>query len=149
MKKLLFIVAVIVLGFTATASANAEERGDNLETICAMKEKAFTQRYHGEMDKAEQTLLQAISIFSIQPEDIRSEYHLLEADLYYTLARYYSLNDKTDDSLKALRKAVKLGWNNYDFLSMDNELVNIRKTKAFRSIMNELRLNSAQYAEKI
>jgi len=148
MKKLLFILAVIVLGFTAT-SAKAEERTDNLETICAMKEKAFRQRCHGEMDKAEQTLLQAISIFSIQSEDIQSEYHLLEADLYYTLARYYSLNDKTNESVRALRKAVKLGWNNYDFLAMDNELVKIRKTKAFKSIMNELRTNSTQFAENI
>ena len=137
---------MLILGLTSV-DMKAQEPENQIEVICAMKDKAFTERYQGDFNKAEKTLLQALNIFSMQPENLQSEYQMVEADIYYTLARYYSLNNKANDSIKALRKAVNLGWNNYNFLAMDSELVKIRKTKAFQSIMEELRVRNTQFAD--
>jgi tetratricopeptide (TPR) repeat protein len=54
---------------------------------------------------------------------------------YYNLACSYALLKKVDPSLRALRKALELGYRNFRFLREDRDLDAIRKDKRFRQLL--------------
>ena len=56
----------------------------------------------------------------------------------YNVACVYSLQKKTDQAIKALEKAIKLGFNNVDQIEDDSDMDNIRKDKRFVKIMAKL-----------
>ncbi len=59
--------------------------------------------------------------------------------VFYNLACSYSLMSRLDAAFAALRKAVKLGYDDTKWLTKDPDLENLRKDSRFETIKRELR----------
>lgn len=55
----------------------------------------------------------------------------------YNLACDYSLLKESNLCLRALEKALKLGWRDFKFMEEDKDLEYIRKDKRFRELINK------------
>jgi len=53
--------------------------------------------------------------------------------LHYNLACYYSLTEKTQKSLSALKKTVELGYKSYPEIQTDPDLKNLRNDAEFKT----------------
>ncbi len=58
---------------------------------------------------------------------------------HYNLACSYSLLRKTDLALRALRKAIELGYRDFRYIQEDHDLDYIRSDPRFRQLMQECR----------
>jgi tetratricopeptide (TPR) repeat protein len=56
---------------------------------------------------------------------------------HYNLACSYALLKKVDPALRALRKALELGYRNFRFLHEDSDLDALRKDRRFRQLLRE------------
>ena len=56
---------------------------------------------------------------------------------HYNLACRYALLKQRDKAIVALRKAVELGYRDFDFIKEDHDLDSIRKDPRFRKLMKE------------
>ncbi|MBI1831925.1 MAG: hypothetical protein HYR84_10800 [Planctomycetes bacterium] len=56
---------------------------------------------------------------------------------HYNLACSYSLLKKADHALRALRKALELGYRDFRYLREDRDLVAVRKDPRFRQMLRE------------
>lgn len=56
---------------------------------------------------------------------------------HYNLACSFALLNKVEPSLRALRKALELGYRNFRFLREDRDLDAIRKDPRFRRLLRE------------
>ncbi|MBA4366423.1 MAG: hypothetical protein C0403_02160 [Desulfobacterium sp.] len=70
------------------------------------------------------------TIVSIKPEMNSS---------YYNIACLYSKQNDTEDALDWLTKAIEKGYKNFDRITTDKDLDNIRKTQTFHIIVNQLK----------
>jgi tetratricopeptide (TPR) repeat protein len=59
--------------------------------------------------------------------------------VFYNLACSYSLMSRLDAAFAALRKAVKLGYDDAQWLTKDPDLANLRQDSRFEAIQRELR----------
>ncbi|MFC1646238.1 tetratricopeptide repeat protein [Candidatus Omnitrophota bacterium] len=61
---------------------------------------------------------------------------LLPSDyiVYYNLACSYSLLGDIDNSLKNIKRAIELGYNDFDYMNKDPDLSNLRVDKKFEGI---------------
>lgn len=57
---------------------------------------------------------------------------------WYNLACSYSLVQRVDEALDALRQALQLGYNDLEFLGKDPDLVNVRRSPKFRQLLESL-----------
>ncbi len=57
---------------------------------------------------------------------------------YYNLACSYSLLKKIDHALRALRKAIELGYSDYRYLREDHDLDAVRHDPRFRQLLRDL-----------
>ncbi len=62
--------------------------------------------------------------------------------LHYNLACYYSLTDKPPASLNALKKAVNLGYKEFQGIETDPDLENLRNHEAFKTWFQSARQES-------
>lgn len=60
-----------------------------------------------------------------------------EPTFRYNLACSYALLDMIEQSVAALRDAIRLGYNDLDYLEKDEYLENVRGTREFRRLMAE------------
>ena len=60
--------------------------------------------------------------------------------VFYNLASYYSVVNKTDLALEPLDKALSLGFNDCDILRKDPDLKNLRKQEDFRRTLEKHQL---------
>ena len=60
-----------------------------------------------------------------------------DALAHYNLACSYSLLKKVDRALRALRKAIELGYHDFRYLREDRDLDAIRKDPRFRQLLRE------------
>ena len=60
-----------------------------------------------------------------------------DAIVYYNLACSYSLVEDIDNSLKAIKKAIELGYDDFDHMNNDPDLVNLRKDKRAEEILSK------------
>ena len=56
---------------------------------------------------------------------------------HYNLACRYALLKQRDKAIVALRKAVELGYRDFDFIKEDHDLDSIRKDPRFRKLLKE------------
>ena len=56
---------------------------------------------------------------------------------HYNLACRYALLKQRDKAIVALRRAVELGYRDFDFMKEDHDLDSIRKDPRFRKLMKE------------
>jgi hypothetical protein len=57
---------------------------------------------------------------------------------HYNLACRYALLKQRDKAITTLRKAVELGYRDFEFMQEDHDLDSIRKDPRFRKLMKEL-----------
>ncbi|MBI2093549.1 MAG: hypothetical protein HYT88_02355 [Candidatus Omnitrophica bacterium] len=60
--------------------------------------------------------------------------------IWYNLACSFSLLNRVDESLDALRKAVGLGYNNLKHLQGDPDLSNLRRSPKYRQFLDAVAL---------
>ena len=58
--------------------------------------------------------------------------------VYYNLACSYSLLNDIENAIKSLRHAVLLGYNNFRFLQIDEDLENLRADKRFKEFVAKI-----------
>ena len=72
--------------------------------------------------------------------DLRlSELRHDDSVVHYNLACSYSLLGLIDDSLRALKKSVMLGYEDFEYLQRDPDLENLRKDSRFQHFLQELK----------
>ena len=59
--------------------------------------------------------------------------------VFYNLACSYSLTDRIDDSITALKKAVHLGYDDSKWMDTDPDLNKVRTDPRYRSIRHQLK----------
>lgn len=57
--------------------------------------------------------------------------------VFYNLACSYSLLKELDVSLEALRKAIKLGYDDFSYIQKDLDLENLRQDKRYKTLFIE------------
>lgn len=57
--------------------------------------------------------------------------------VFYNLACSYSLLKELDVSLEALRKAIKLGYDDFSYIQKDLDLENLRQDKRYKTLFTE------------
>ena len=55
---------------------------------------------------------------------------------YYKTACMYALQNKVEDSIYWLRKAIKKGYDNWILIKSDKQLKNIRSSPGYRALLN-------------
>ncbi|MCK5578641.1 MAG: ChaN family lipoprotein [Planctomycetes bacterium] len=60
------------------------------------------------------------------------------AAAYYNLACAYSLNQKPDQAIDSLTRAVELGYRDFDLITTDPDLKNIRPDKRYETLLKTL-----------
>ena len=61
-----------------------------------------------------------------------------EAQVWYNLACSLALLRQRDAALRSLKKAVTLGYNDYEWMSRDADLKSLREEKGFKSLIQRL-----------
>ena len=56
--------------------------------------------------------------------------------VYYNLACSYSLLKMVDECLAALRRAIQIGYNDFDFMQKDPDLEFIRKDSRYKDLLS-------------
>lgn len=60
-----------------------------------------------------------------------------DAIVHYNLACSYSLIGDIDNSLKAIKKAIELGYSDFSYMNKDPDLENLRKDKRFDELFSK------------
>lgn len=61
-----------------------------------------------------------------------------EALVWYNLGCSLALLDRRDEALKALARAVTLGYRDHEWMSRDSDLRSLREEKAFQSLIRRI-----------
>lgn len=64
------------------------------------------------------------------------------ATAHYNLACSLALSKRPADALRSLREAVKLGYEDYDWMSQDPDLEVLKKSPEFRALLKKLQPKS-------
>ena len=65
--------------------------------------------------------------------------------VFYNLACSFSLTDRVDDSIIALKKAVQLGYDDSKWMDEDPDLNKIRSDPRFEQIRHKLNLKRGKH----
>ena len=60
-----------------------------------------------------------------------------DAIVHYNLACSFSLTGKINKALEALKKAVNLGYDDFDYMNIDQDLLNIRGNNRYKEIFTK------------
>lgn len=93
----------------------------------ALRQAAVVYSLAGDKDKAVSYLKKAVEL---NPDDPGG---------YYNIACMYSLAGNVDESVSWLKKAVEKGFDDWELMSKDTDLNNIRKTEDFEKLLQERR----------
>ena len=84
------------------------------------------------------------------PEGLADDEHLSrllpeDSMVFYNLACSFSLTDRVDDSISALKKAVQLGYDDKKWIDEDPDLNKIRSDPRFEQIRHKLNLKCGNH----
>jgi len=84
------------------------------------------------------------------PEGLAIDEHLSrllpeDSMVFYNLACSFSLTDRVDDSITALKKAVQLGYDDSKWMDEDPDLNKIRSDPRFEQIRHKLNLKRGKH----
>jgi protein O-GlcNAc transferase len=114
-------------------AGDAQASIDNFRKAISLKRDSVEARYGlimalSRKQDYDQALKVMQEIRSLQPD---------KPETYYNLACIYAKKNDTGESVKSLKKAIDMGFNNWDLIKKDPDLENARGTTA----MNELLKN--------
>lgn len=98
-------------------------RADHVEALAVLGE-AYTR--HGDFAKGLETDLR---LSEIRPES---------KHVHYNLACSYSLNGQKREALRALRRALDLGFADFEHLSQDTDLAPLKNEPEFQALVKRL-----------
>lgn len=58
--------------------------------------------------------------------------------IYYNLACSYSLLNQTDKAFRSIKLAIKCGYRDFDYLSQDNDLTNLKNDNRFQKYFSRI-----------
>ncbi len=64
------------------------------------------------------------------------------ATAHYNLACSLALSKRRSDALRSLRRAIDLGYKDYDWMSQDPDLEGLQKLKEFQLLLKKLQPKS-------
>ena len=67
-----------------------------------------------------------------------------DASVHYNLACSYALTGNRERALKALERAIELGYNDFEFMGQDDDLANVRTDPRFRMLVRLARARKEQ-----
>ena len=67
---------------------------------------------------------------------------------WYNLGCSYSLLNRVDEALEALRQAVALGYRDVEYLQKDADLLNFRRSPKYRQFLDSLTALAAPHARQ-
>ena len=114
-------VSVRSPALTLIEAVSASMPGD-LETLRALADQYTEEGFCAE------GLAVDLQLARLLPEDLL---------VHYNLACSLSLTGDLEGSLKALKRAVQLGYSQFGYLMKDKDLAALRKTEAFRKWIKE------------
>jgi len=59
--------------------------------------------------------------------------------VFYNLACSYSLLNETDKAFRSIKRAIRCGYDDFDYLEEDKDLLNIRKDSRFKKYFLRVR----------
>ncbi len=89
----------------------------------ALSRLANAQAYRGENEAALSTFERLVQL---EPEN---------AEAYYNLARLFARLDRIEDSITYLKKAIEMGFDDWEMIKTDVNLKNIRRTSEYLSLI--------------
>ncbi len=131
------ILTLLAVLFCAGLSAQNKEMSDTLQTLLnqastAAKDKNYRKAdclYREAMDYAHAKSEKDI------PEWMKQS---IDANCFYNIACIYSLADKKEPALNALKNAIESGYSGYSWAMKDPDLDNIRRESYFKELMRGL-----------
>ncbi len=114
------------------------------------KKKDFEIRFYEELVKDNPGFIQAWMCLGdaytkkgFFEEGLKVDLHLSKVKpkdpiVYYNLACSYSLLGNIPQALRALKKAIVLGYNDFSYLKKDKDLENLRKDRRFWEFMDKI-----------
>jgi len=84
---------------------------------------------YAEIENFEKSIALFKQLFSLQPENNA---------LFYNIACLYAKQNKTGEALAWLKKAIDNGYANWELITTDNDLENIRRTDEYKKLIMEL-----------
>jgi tetratricopeptide (TPR) repeat protein len=57
------------------------------------------------------------------------------ANTYYNIAAMYALQNNVEESIAWLKKAIDMGYSNWDLIKTDKDLENIRDSEDYRQLL--------------
>ena len=116
----------------------------------AKRQKTFEIRFFEELLKSRPNFVEALACLGDAYTKKGFFEEGLEVDLrltklrpndpitHYNLACSYSLLERLDQSLRALKKAVLLGYEDFSYITKDKDLKNLRKDRRFDDLMHKV-----------
>jgi Flp pilus assembly protein TadD len=74
--------------------------------------------------------------------------HPRDAMVWYNLGCSLALLRKREAALKALRRAVSLGYRDHEWMSRDDDLRSLREDRAFKSLLQQLSSETEEVADE-
>jgi Flp pilus assembly protein TadD len=117
--------------------ATADRLFDEFEIRISRAASQADPRHH----KALEMLGQALTRVGRHQEALEADLRVTglkpkDAVAYYNLACSYSNLEEVDAAFEALHRAFDLGYNDYRHLLRDPDLVNLRKDRRFKTLLN-------------
>jgi hypothetical protein len=138
-RKMAFTLLLIACGtiLSAQESISIEKFGEQYTLYQSNLTECFANKNY---IQGEETVNKIIVLFEQLSESDQQQYQAVQANNYYNLACFYSLQNKKQKALDAFEKGVKeYGYINYAHANTDSDLDNIRKDKRFIKIMESIR----------
>ncbi|GBD37008.1 hypothetical protein HRbin36_02138 [bacterium HR36] len=103
---------------------------------------AILQRYPDYVDVL-RLMSQLLTQVGRYPEALEVDLRLVrlrpqDAVAHYNLACTYARLHKTDSAIRALRRAIELGYRDYRYIKQDRDLDSIRDDPRYRELMQQL-----------
>jgi hypothetical protein len=141
MKKIIFTLSLFVGSIFVTAQTNnllsLQEFENQVTTIGkAISENLDSKNY----DALEKLLNEVITLCSRLSDEDKESVKALQADIYYSLACVYSMQNRKEEAINAFATCVNdWGYINYSLAKTDSDLDNIRNEKRFIELMESIR----------
>lgn len=137
------IITFILLCFTSTGFAQQSAEATNfINKMEALDKEIALLREAKNYKKAEQICRNAIDVYNALSEEGQAIYKSSKAYIYYDLACYQALQGKKKEAMKSLIVSHNCGWSDYNNLSKDTDLDNIRTNKEFQHLLAQIREES-------
>jgi len=71
-----------------------------------------------------------------------------EPIVLYNLACSYSLTDRIEEALRAIKRAIECGYNDFDFMEKDDDLIKLRKDHRYKEFLMTMPQNKQDNDQK-